>query len=117
MKFWGIVIGSVVVAVGVFGIITGYLTHGFWKCLYSVFLIILIIIAISLLIAILVVRTRVNDELYSVKTCMDVKAIAEADQEVKKASELMCSATCPCNNFFETAKVQGSAISILTCRL
>ena len=117
MRFWGTIIGSIVVAVGTFGIITGYLSHGCWKCLYSACLIVLLVISISLLIAMIVVRGRLNSNLYSVSTCMDVPSLKEADDEVKKASALMCSATCPCNNFFDTEKIQGSATNILTCRL
>lgn len=109
--------GSVVVAVGVFGVVTGYQSHDFWKWMYGGFLLILIVVCVGLIMGVFTVRERLNRELYSVNTCLDVKALSEADAQVKNASQLLCSDTCPCNNFYHPQKVKGSAISILTCRL
>ena len=85
--------------------------------IYTTLLAVLVLITMGILAGTILTRSRLLSDLYSVESCMDVPELSSANEKVQAASDTFCAAVCPCNNFYQADKVQGSAISMLKCRL
>jgi len=87
VRLWGVIGGAVVVTIGIMGIITGYFKAAFFKTLYTILLFLLIVILLGMIVSVLLVRQRVNNVLYSVDTCLDLKSLGDAEIEIKQATK------------------------------